>query len=104
MLTKVEFRVTTALGALAVGLALLNMALFVTNRRLQADVASRSQYIQQSTQLQTLYQEIVKALADLSVRNKDEQLKELLNREGITVSVSPPGTGAAAPAGGKGRP
>jgi hypothetical protein len=57
--------------------------------------SERAQYIQQSTQLETLYREMVKALADLSVRNNDRELRDMLAKQGITVSANPPA--AAAP-------
>jgi hypothetical protein len=89
MLKQWEFWTVTSLAALAAILVVANMVMFSQNRQLQADVNQRAQYIQQSAQLESLYREIVKALADLSVRNDDSQLRELLAQQGITVSANP---------------
>ena len=94
MLKKWEFWLLT-LPALAVAvLVVVNIALFTANRAAQAEVATRAQYIQQTAQLEPLYREMVKALADLSVRNNDRELRDMLAKQGITVSANPP---AAAP-------
>jgi len=98
MLKNKEFWILTALAALGLVLALTNMILFGQNRQAQAEINSRAQFIQQSAQLEPLYREIVKALADLSVRNQDSQLRDLLAKQGITVSANPAPPPAAAPA------
>jgi hypothetical protein len=95
MLKKKEFWILTALAALGLVLALSNMIMFGQNRQAQAEISSRAQFIQQSTQLEPLYREIVKALADLSVRNQDAQLRDLLAKQGITVSANPSPPAAA---------
>ena len=89
MLKKREYWILTALAAIGLVLALTNMAIFGQNRQAQAEINARAQYIQQSAQLEPLYREMVKALADLSVRNNDVQLRELLAKQGITVSANP---------------
>ena len=71
--------------------------LFNGNRAAQAEVSSRAQYVQQTAQLEPLYREMVKALADLSVRNNDVQLREMLAKQGITLSANPPAAAAPAP-------
>jgi hypothetical protein len=97
MLKKKEFWILTALAALGLLLALSNMIMFGQNRQAQAEINTRAQFIQQSAQLEPLYREIVKALADLSVRNQDSQLRDLLGKQGITVSANPAPAPAAAP-------
>jgi hypothetical protein len=96
MLRKNEFWILTVLAAVGLVLAVTNMIIFGQNRQAQAEVTSRAQYIQQSVQLEPLYREMVKALADLSVRNNDGELRELLAKQGIALSANPP-TGASAP-------
>jgi hypothetical protein len=86
MLNKKEFWTLTALSAVGVVLVLVNMVLFGQNRQAQAEIQGRAQFIQQGVQVQPLYQEMVKALADLSVRNNDTELREMLAKQGITVS------------------
>lgn len=77
-------------AALAIVLAFTNMVLFERNRSLQQEVGSRTQYIQQSVQLEGLHREIVNAIANLAVRNKDDALKTILTQQGITFNVGQP--------------
>ena len=99
MLKTTELRILTALAALGLILALTNMVLFAQNRTAQAEISTRAQFIQQSVQLEPLYREIIKALADLSVRNNDGQLRDLLAKQGITVSTNPAPSPQMAPSG-----
>ena len=87
----------TLIAALGVVFELTNMVLFERNRSLQEDVSARAQYIQQTVQLEGLHRELVNAIANLSVRNKDDALRTILTQQGITINMgqSPPG---AAPA------
>jgi type VI protein secretion system component VasK len=89
MLKSAEFWIVTLTAVLAAALAITNAVLFAGNRTRQVEVAERAQYIQQSVQLEGLYREIVKALADLSVRNQDPALANLLSAQGITVTTNP---------------
>ena len=89
MLKKNEFWILTVLAAIGLLLAIANMVMFSQNRAAQAEVSGRAQYIQQAAQLEPLYREMVKALADLAVRNNDTQLRDMLAKQGITVSVNP---------------
>ena len=95
MLTKSEFWLLTLLAALAAVFAVVNMVLYHGNRGSQLEVSSRQQYIQQSIQLQGLYTEIVRALADLSVRNQDPELANLLSSHGVSLPAA--GSGRAKP-------
>ena len=98
MLKKTEFWIVTALAAIGLLLAIVNMTLFSQNRAAQAEVTARAQYIQQAAQFEPLYREMVKALSELSVRNNDAQLREMLAKQGIMVSATPPPAPPAAPA------
>lgn len=98
MMKRWEFWVLSVIGALCVVFVIANMVLFSGNRALQSEVDQRNQYIEQSLQLQGLYQQIVRAVADLSVRNHDEQLRAVLAKQGIQVtsSAQPPAGAASA--------
>ena len=90
MLKKNEFWILTLLAALTLLLAVANMILFSQNRTVQTEVAGRAQYIQQTAQLEPLYREMVKALGELAVRNNDAQLRDMLAKHGVVVSLAPP--------------
>jgi len=96
MLKAGQFWTLIVVTLIAAALAGTSAVLYVENQRAQAEVAQRAQYIQQSMQLEVLFREIVKALADLSIRNNDGELRSLLSANGITVGPAP--APAAAPA------
>jgi len=98
MLKKNEFLILTALAAIGLLLAIANMILFSQNRTAQTEVTQRAQYIQQAAQLEPLYREMVKALGELTVRNNDSQLRDMLAKQGITVNMAPPSAPPAASA------
>ena len=102
MLKKWEFWFLTAVGAVTLVLVLINCALFLTNRSTQIDINNRQQFIQQSIQLEGLYREIVKALADLSIKNNDRQIKDMLTSQGITITQGAQGAAPGAEAGQRG--
>jgi hypothetical protein len=103
MLRRWEYWFLT-LPALAIAVLVgANITLFNANRAAQAEVAARGQYIQQTTQIEPLYREMVKALADLSVRNNDRELRDMLAKQGITVSPVPPAAAPPAPEPKKGK-
>lgn len=84
-----QFWTLTGSGGLFLMLVLINVLLFTQNRSLQAEVSARQQFIAQSAQLEALYKDIIIALANLSVRDKDDELGQLLTAHGITVSATP---------------
>ena len=98
MLARWQFWVTTIVALVAAATAAYAMVMSNQNRAAQNDFAGRGRFIQESIQLEGLYRETVKALADLSIRNQDKPLADLLTAQGIT--VTPPGAtppSAAAP-------
>lgn len=97
MLKSWQYTVLNAIGALALLLVLFNAVLFTKNRELQQQVNARQQYLQQTTALEGLYRDIVKALAELAVSNNDTQLLEMLASQGLNVSVNAPAPTPASP-------
>ena len=98
MLKKWEYWILT-LPALAIAaLVGVNIYLYGVIRTAQAEVTSRAQYIQQTGQLEPLYREVVKALADLSIRNGDQELRAMLASQGITLPPNPAPPAAPGPA------
>ena len=94
MLARWQLWVTTIVALIVAALAGYTMMLFGENRATQAELATRANYVQQSVQLEPLYRDVVKALADLSIRNQDKSLVDLLSSQGITINAPP----SAAPA------
>jgi hypothetical protein len=85
----------------AVGLAVTVTMIFVAsgNRELQREVARRQQEVNQALQLQPLNNQLIQALATLSVQRNDPQLAKVLTDNGITVQFNAPaGAAPAAPA------
>ncbi len=90
MLASRQHLILIVIATLAVGLAVVNIVLFKSNQTASAEYAQRGQYIQQTVQLEPLYQQIIKALAELAIKNNDTQLRDLLNSQGITITNHQP--------------
>lgn len=88
-MTALQYRLLLLLSAVALVLAIVNAVMFSNNRQAQNELATRGQYIQQSLQLEPLYQSLIKSLADLAARDNDAELRELLGSQGITFNVNP---------------
>jgi sensor domain CHASE-containing protein len=97
-MNRTQFWISTVLAASALLLAGANVLLGSMNRSLQADIGQRQQYVQQSVQLDGLYREIIRALAELGARNNDEAVRALLGQHGITYTVNPPAAAGTTPA------
>ncbi len=97
-MTRVQYGISTLLGALCLAVLGANVTLALLNKLAQGEVAMRQQYVQQSVQLEGLYREIVRALAELGARNNDEGVRAMLQRHGISYSVNAAAT-ANAPSG-----
>ena len=91
MLKIWQFWILTALAIISAALAGTNAVLLVGAQKAQAEVAQRAQYVQQTIQLEGLLREIVKALADLSMRNQDNAVREMLASHGVNVGGPVPG-------------
>jgi hypothetical protein len=83
------------LGALALAAAVGSVALSRHNQSQRLQIAQQQQYLQQSMQLEGLYREIVRALAELSARSGDAPLRALLQQHGIQYTANPAGASAA---------
>lgn len=103
MLKQWQFMLLTALGLVSLALAVTNIVLFTGNREVQNEFSSRAQYIQQSQQLEPLYQGIVRNLAELTAKTNDPQIAQLLTSQGITFTVNQPQAADAAKADAKGK-
>jgi hypothetical protein len=100
VLKNLEYWLLCVLGATAIVLVGVNVWLFIGNQTAQAEVNARGQYIQQTESIGDIYQQMARALAELAVKNHDEQVRGMLNQEGFTISPTPaaPEKSAAPPA------
>lgn len=96
-MNRITTAVNIALAGLCLAAALASVALQVHNQSARADIAQRQQYVQMSVQLEGLYREIVRALAELSARHNDAEVRDLLQRHGITFNAAAPAPAAATP-------
>ena len=90
MLMQWQVRLLTILSALALVLVLTDIVMFSSNQKSQNEFNGRNQYIQQSQQLEPIYQGVIRTLAELSAKSNDEQIKSLLAAQGINFTVNAP--------------
>jgi hypothetical protein len=90
MLARWQLVVLNALGIAALALVVANTWLVVGSRTAQAELAQRQQFVQQTIALQSLYGDLVKALAEAGARGNDRQLLDLLTAQGLNVTITPP--------------
>ena len=102
MLLKWQFNLLTALGLLAIVLVAGNAILFSLNREAQIGLNQQQSFIQQTVSLESLYHEIVKAIAELGTKNHDPQLLGILAAQGISISMSGSAANSAESPTGKG--
>lgn len=86
-MTRLQYWLATALAAACLALMAANVALGYSNQSARGDVGQRQQYVQQSVQLEGLYREIIRALAELAARNNDGDVKAMLQRHGISFNA-----------------
>jgi hypothetical protein len=93
-MTNLQHRVLTVMATLALAAAVAGIGLSWHNAQQRLGIAQGQQYLQQSVQLESLYRDMVRALAELSARGPDDGLQALLQRHGIQYSprVDPPVT------------
>lgn len=89
-MNKLQHALLTVLGIGALAAAVAGIGLSQHNAGLRRGLAEQQQFVQQSVQLEGLYREMVRALAELAARSNDEQLRSLLQRHGITYNVNSP--------------
>ena len=92
-MSKVQYWVVTLIAAACFLAMLASVNLGYNNAKARADVNQRQQFVQQSLQLEGLYKEIVRALAEMGARNNDVDVKAMLQKNGISYTPN-----AAAPA------
>ncbi|MBK7062897.1 MAG: hypothetical protein IPH51_21645 [Rubrivivax sp.] len=93
-MNRFQHGLLTLLGVLALAASAASITLTVLNAGLRRDVGAHQQYLQQSLQLEGLYREMVRSLAELSARSNDDALRTLLQRHGISYNLNPGSTSA----------
>jgi hypothetical protein len=89
-MNRLQFGAVTTVAAMAALAMAASVTLAAMNRSLHGEIGQRQQYVQQSVQLEGLYREIVRALAELGARNNDQDVRALLQRHGISYSANAP--------------
>jgi len=90
MLSKTQYWILTGGGALALGLLASNIWLYAGNRKVAGELEERQLYVQESAQLEVLYQDIAKSLAEVALRSNDTAVIAMLATQGIKVSPNQP--------------
>jgi predicted ArsR family transcriptional regulator len=85
MLKKKEYFILLAVSLVLALAVLVHLGMDRTNRTLQSKLVERQNFIQQSLQLEGLYVEMIKAVAELSERTGDADLRKVLTNQGMTV-------------------
>jgi hypothetical protein len=88
VLSRFQHKLLLALAIAALVLVIVNMVLFSSNKVIQNQLSGNAQFIQQSQQIEPIYQSIIRTLAEVSTKTNDKQLAELLSAQGITFTVS----------------
>ena len=97
-MNRLQFGIVTATSGLALLAMAASLTLTTMNRSLQQDIGLRQQYVQQSAQLESLYRDIVRSLAELAARNNDQDVRAMLAQHGITYTANAPAAPALAAA------
>jgi len=84
---KVWYWGSVAFGALALLLLVINVCLINGNRGMQNELGQRQAAISNSVNLSQLNQALVQALAQAAVTEDDEEIRNLLSSQGITVKA-----------------
>ena len=87
-MTKGQYWVVTLIAGACFVAMLASVTLGYNNAKARAEVNQRQQFVQQSVQLEGLYKEIVRALAELGARNNDGDVKAMLQKNGITYTAN----------------
>jgi hypothetical protein len=77
------------LAALPLGLTVVNFVMAQGNYALRTDVARRQHEITESAQLARMHQLLVREIAVSAVKGKDDKLRDLLGKNGITIKLTP---------------
>jgi hypothetical protein len=86
-----------SLAGAALVLVVVDFVLARANGSLQAEVARRQQFINESVRLGHIREALIRDIASAAVSSNDSKLREILTRQGITISPPPAGPAGAPP-------
>jgi len=87
-LSSREYWSLSAFAVACVMLVVINISYSQGNRDLREKVTQRQLFINQSVALEKTYKQLVKGIAQVAVRNQDDELKKLLADQGIEIRVN----------------
>lgn len=85
MSDKVVYWSSVVFGALALLLLIANISLVSGNRTLQVEIAARQNAISGAVSMSQLDQSLAQALAQAAVKDDDQEIRDLLAAQGITI-------------------
>lgn len=86
-LKRWQFLLLTGIGLLAIGLVVLNTRLSNDMDAIRVQLEERQTFINETMLLSRLNAQLAQVLANLSISTNDEQLRKVLNDNGITFTV-----------------
>jgi hypothetical protein len=89
MTEKILYWTSVAGAFVALLLLIGNIILISGNRQMQEEVGRRQAIIGNAGNLSNLNQSLAQALAEVAVKGKDSQIRDLLAAQGITVREQP---------------
>ncbi|WP_138516361.1 hypothetical protein [Rhodoferax bucti] len=98
MLTKTQYFLSATLGGAAIALAVANGVMFTANQAVQAELAQKQAYLQQTGQLEGIYTNIATSLAQWAVKDNDRAVIDMLGNLGLRVTTNAAPAAETAPA------
>lgn len=86
MTDKVLYWSSVVMSGLALLLFMMDTGLIGGNRTIQNEITARQNVINSAAQLTPLNQNLAQALAEASIKNGDDDIRDLLTAQGIKVS------------------
>jgi hypothetical protein len=100
-MNRIQFWLLISLSSLVVIFLVAQAGLAVWSERVQVRLLAAQQAIQQGRACDQRWRQLVGRVVEVSQKTQDQGLKDLLNRQGITVKVNPnpdASSGSAPPA------
>ena len=91
------FRGATGLAAAALLLALISLALVLTNRSLLRQTDQQRDFLQQTVRLNSVNETLIRLIARAALDEKDQSLRDLLVSHGFHIQTEAPTAPAAPP-------